>query len=51
MGGVRLTDSYYEPPDDPSEYMDEEYEYDEGWDVDRKIDEMKEEGRWPLSER
>ena len=27
---------------------DEEYEYDEGWDVDRQIDEMKEEGRWPL---
>lgn len=26
---------------------DEEYEYDEGWDVDRQIDEMKEEGRWP----
>lgn len=26
---------------------DEEYEYDEGWEADRKIDEMKEEGRWP----
>ena len=27
---------------------DEDIEYDEGWDVDRKIDEMKEEGNWPF---
>ena len=31
---------------------DDDYEYgemeDEGYDVDREIDEMKEEGRWPL---
>jgi hypothetical protein len=26
---------------------DEDYEYDEGYDVDRQIDEMKEEGNWP----
>jgi|TARA_E500000081_G_scaffold152841_2_gene185906 hypothetical protein len=31
-------------------YDDEEdaYDFDEGYDVDRQIDEMKEEGRWPL---
>ena len=26
----------------------EESDYDEGYEVDRQIDEMKEEGRWPL---
>jgi len=26
---------------------DDDYEYDEGYDVDRQIDEMKEEGNWP----
>ena len=48
--------SYYEPPDNPFDYMtDEEYdamieaqENAESMYIDMKIDEMKEERRWPL---
>lgn len=51
-----MTDSYYEPPDNPFDYMDDD-EYDavieaqenaESMYWDNKISSMKEEGRWPL---
>ena len=31
-------------------YEGDDYEYDEGYDVDRQIDEMKEDGNWPFQQ-